>query len=57
MNRPGDEIIVSNKTLIEGLYDRLVWVTPEGGKKVLCRIIESNETHTSLKVVPNNTKD
>lgn len=57
MAKPGDEILVHNKTLIEGLYDRLVWVTPEDGKKVLCRIIESNDSVTSLKVVPNNTKD
>ena len=55
-NRPGDEILVANKQLIEGLYDRLVWVTIDG-EKVLCRIIESNHQVTSLKVVPNNTKD
>lgn len=57
-NKVGEEMLIKNADMLRALVGRLVDITlVKGEKPVKCRIIEVNDLITSVKIVPNSTKD
>ena len=54
--KSGDEILVSNREMMEGLVGRIVDIRVDG-QDVRARIIKCSGRWTSLKIIPKNTKD